>query len=200
MLGYGLGRLSMLKAKTCKACKHKFIPTQPLACVCGLRCAISYANILAEKRKALEASQSRRETKLKLDKLKTKSDWLKEAQVAMNRYVRARDYGKRCISCQTLLTTNGSTGGAYDCGHWRSTGSAPHLRFYILQMAGQCKKCNRYLSGNAVEMERGLIDRLGKEKVEDIKADQRPRKYQIEQLERIKKIFNRRAKWYESRL
>ena len=190
----------MPKAKTCKACKLKFTPIVALQMVCSPVCAYFYTMELRKKKECLEALQSRRETKLKLDKLKTKSDWLKEAQVAMNRYVRARDYGKRCISCQALLTTNGSTGGAYDCGHWRSTGSAPHLRFYILQMAGQCKKCNRYLSGNAVEMERGLIDRLGKEKVEDIKADQRPRKYQIEQLERIKKIFNRRAKWYESRL
>lgn len=30
--------------------------------------------------------------------------------------------------------------GGFDAGHYRSRGSAPHLRFYTLNIAGQCKR------------------------------------------------------------
>ena len=134
--------MKLPKAKTCKACKHKFTPIQPLQCVCGFQCAISYANALSEKRKALEALQSRRETKLRLDKFKTKSDWLKEAQTIFNKYIRLRDAASPCISCQRFHT------GQYHAGHFISTGHAPHLRFNEDNVHKQCSACNNYLSGN----------------------------------------------------
>ncbi|MFY1028368.1 recombination protein NinG, partial [Actinobacillus seminis] len=84
-------------------------------------------------------------------------------------------------------------------GHYRSRGSAPHLRFYTLNIAGQCKRCNRYLGGNYQQFRLGLIDRLGVEKVEAIEKDQRARHYSKEDLRRIKRIFNKKCKFLEKR-
>ena len=168
------------RAKTCKACKHKFTPTQPLQYVCGLRCAISYANVLAEKRKALEASQSRRETKLRLAKFKTKSDWLKEAQTIFNKFIRIRDSDQPCISCKRFHT------GQYHAGHYRSVGSAPHLRFNEENVQKQCSACNNYLSGNAIEFRRNLIGKIGVEAVEALESDDEPKHYTIDDIKAIK--------------
>ena len=44
----------------------------------------------------------KRDTKAKLDSLKTASDYIKEAQVAFNAYIRVRDKNKQCISCGCL--------------------------------------------------------------------------------------------------
>ena len=41
----------------------------------------------------------------------------------------------------------GEVGGAYDCGHYRSTGSAAHLRFDERNAHAQRKVCNRWGAG-----------------------------------------------------
>lgn len=73
------------------------------------------------------------------------------------------------------------------------------MRFYTLNIAGQCKRCNRYLGGNYQQFRLGLIDRLGVEKVDAIEADQRARHYSKNNLRRIKQIFNKKCKLLEKR-
>jgi len=77
-----------------------------------------------------------------------------------------------------------------------STGASPHMRFVAYNAAGQCVRCNRELSGNAVEMRKGMVLRFGLEKVEQIEQDDTPRKYDVCDLKRIKRIFSRRARNY----
>lgn len=182
-----------MKSKKCKICKNTFEPVRFAQIVCSMSCAIEHS-------RALSAKKEKKDTRERKKALKSRAEWLKEAQAAINRYVRARDYGKECPSCGVRLTSTGTTGGSYDCGHWRSIGSAPHMRFNLLNMAGQCKKCNRYLSGASIEMEKGLIKRYGRELVEAIKYKQFTAKFTIDYLVRIKKIFNKRAIFYEKRL
>lgn len=135
------------------------------------------------------AQQADRKTiKLKLDSLKTARDWTKEAQAAFNAYIRARDAGKPCICCGLPLES-GSVGGKYDCGHYRSVGSAPHLRFDERNAHGQRKQCNRWGAGRAVDYRIGLIARIGLESVESLEADQTPRKYTIDELKAIKAYY-----------
>ena len=130
------------------------------------------------------------------EKLKTAGDYIKEAQVAFNSYIRVRDKNKQCISCGCLP---GDTvqGGKFDAGHYRSRGSASHLRYHLLNCHSQCVKCNRYLSGNVVEYRKGLIARIGAERVEQIEMGNNPRKFTIDYLKRVKKIFNYRKRLYE---
>jgi hypothetical protein len=128
-----------------------------------------------------EAVKERRETKVKLDAIRTKPQLVALAQKAFNSFVRARDAGKSCISCPTQLPDTG-IGGAFDCGHYRSIGSAVHMRFVEDNAHGQCKHCNRHLAGNHVAYRAGLLLRVGPQRTEQIESDQTLRKYSKEGL------------------
>lgn len=177
-----------MKQKKCKVCRTSFAPTKPMQCVCGLQCALSLASIAKAKRERTQASQERKETKAKLEKLKTKGDYIKEAQSAFNKYVRFRDMGKGCISCGAECGT-AAVGGDGDAGHFRSRGSAPHLRFDERNCHLQCKRCNRYLSGNVADYRVGLIDRIGQLALDDLESDQTPKHYTVDDLKNIKAIY-----------
>ena len=51
-----------------------------------------------------------------------------------------------------------------------------------------------HLSGNLVEYRKRLIDKLGIERVEALDKSPRTRSYEIDEIKRIKKIYNRKAK------
>lgn len=140
----------------------------------------------------------KKETRLIAKNQLTRRDYEKIAQTAFNAYVRARDFHRPCISCGCSLSDRG-VGGSADCGHYRSVGSSKHLRYHLWNAHGQCKRCNRYLSGNAVEYRKGIIARLGKQKVESLEADNRPRKYTIDDLKRIARIARKRLKRYQKK-
>ena len=135
-----------------------------------------------------------RKDRVRKERLKTRRDWEKEAQAAFNAYIRARDKDKPCICCGQPLSV-GDVGGSYDCGHYRSTGSAPHLRFHEDNAHAQRKQCNRWGAGRAVDYRLGLIQRIGLERVEALEADQEPRKYTADELRAIRDLY--RAKLRE---
>ena len=136
-----------------------------------------------KERKTLE-QRDRREIKVRKEKLKSRSDYMREAQISFNAFIRERDRlaGHCCISSGRPLDWNGN---AVDAGHYRSVGAAPHLRFDERNCHAQSKQDNRYLSGNAVDYRIGLIQRIGLEAVEALEADQSVRKYTIEDLKAI---------------
>jgi hypothetical protein len=146
------------RQKRCQACKTPFTPFRALEAWCSPECGL----IVAQERLA---KQERKVDRARKQSLKTKRDYLKEAQVAFNSYIRSRDSNQPCISCGTPLQAE-ALGGGYDCGHYRSVGSANHLRFNEDNAHGQCKKCNRYDSGRAVDYRIGLVSRIGVSRVE----------------------------------
>lgn len=176
----------MIKVKTCSICREKYRPTSSLQKVCSVQCAIEYTRRQAAKKEAAQAKAERNETRAKLEKLKTRSDYLKEAQQAFNAFVRVRDAGQPCISCGTDGGADALTGGYWDCGHYRSTGAAPHLRLIEANAAKQCKRCNRQLAGNAVAYRVGLVARIGLAAVEALESDNTIRRYTKEELIEIR--------------
>ncbi|QXX82929.1 recombination protein NinG [Providencia sp. R33] len=193
------------KLKTCKECDKEFTPYLSTQKVCSTSCAILFAskeaNKLAEKERKKKESIDRKNLLARKEKLKSQSDWLKEAQAAFNKYIRARDNGKLCISCGCrLIGSDGYlTGSAIDASHYRSRGAASHLSFNVYNVHSSCTRCNRHLSGNAVDYRIRLIKRIGIEKVEALESDNKPRTFTIEYLKRVKRIFAKRARWYEKR-
>lgn len=184
------------RAKTCAnaECGAKFQPLRTGQKVCGPKCGLAIAPMNQEKaRKAID-QLDRQAIKVRREKLKSRSDYVKEAQVAFNAYIRARDQaaGHACISSGKPLDWSSNS---VDAGHYRSVGSAPHLRFDERNCHAQSKQDNRYLSGNAVDYRIGLIARIGLEAVEALEADQAPRKHTIEDLKAI--IASCRAKTRE---
>lgn len=174
-------KAKIIKPKRCASCRNDFFPVRAMQKACGIECAQSLAR---KKREKVEKSADR----LKREQLKTRSYWMKDAQKAFNAFIRERDKGKACISCGTAWI-DGAVGGSFDCGHYRSVGSAPHLRFDESNAHGQCKKCNRWGSGRAVDYRLGLIAKAGIKLVETIESDQSERKYTIDELKAIKELY-----------
>lgn len=138
-----------------------------------MECAAEYARQVREK-------AERKELRARKEKLKTRSQWLKEAQIEFNRYIRERDRDLPCISCGRFHS------GAYDAGHYRSVGAAPQLRFDETNCHKQCVPCNQHKSGNAIEYRQGLISKIGRERVESLEGNNCIVKWTIEDAKRIK--------------
>lgn len=181
------------KPKTCKACRSIFTPARPMQKVCDWGCAMIMAVSVSAKVEKRKLAKDRRETKAKLDAMRKKPELVKLAQTAFNKFIRARDAGKPCISCGRPLQT-ATVGGAFDCGHYRSVGSAVHMRFVEDNAHGQCKHCNRHLAGNHVAYRAGLIERIGLRDVELIEADNTLRKYTREALIELARHYNAEAR------
>ena len=192
--------------RTCKVCKEKFTATFDNVWWCCPEHGAIYALDLRAKQKVKEAAKriteqkaeekvGRIRRKAKRESLKSKSQWDKEAQSAFNRYIRIRDEGKPCVSCCNPLMgkSNYLTGSAIDASHYRSRGAASHLKFNVFNVHSACTRCNRQLSGNAVEYRIRLVDRIGLERVERLEADNFPRRFDVAYLKRVKAIFSRRA-------
>jgi len=166
-------------SKKCKSCGVPFTPVRPLQRVCGAACAMKVARQVVDK-------ADKKETKLKLDAMQTKPQLVKKAQTAFNAYIRARDVGKPCISCDKPLDGGANT---FDAGHYRSVGSAPHMRFVEDNVHGQCKHCNLHLAGNHVEYRKRLLARIGERQLDLLESDSTLRKYTKEGLEEIARHY-----------
>lgn len=183
------------KPKTCKnpACKTKFVPQRLGQAVCNYACGLAIKDVNHEKARKALADVGRKEVKAQKEKLKSRGEHMRETQIAFNAYIRLRDQlaGHACISSGKPLDWSGNQ---TDAGHYRSVGSAPHLRFDERNCHAQSKQDNRFLSGNAVDYRIGLIARIGQEAVDALEADQSVRKYTIDDLKAIKARYRALAR------
>ncbi len=198
--------------RKCKVCSEWFIPQYDNVRWCCPAHGAIYAlelrakeKVKAEAKRIKAQKEAEKEGRTRRQKMresfKTKSQWDKEAQSAFNRYIRIRDEGKECVSCGSPLMgkSNYLTGSAIDASHFRSRGAASHLKFNVFNVHSACTRCNRQLSGNAVEYRIRLIARIGLERVERLESDNEPRRFDIPYLQRIKSIFTRKARALEKR-
>ena len=183
------------KAKKCKvaSCGATFVPARLGQSVCSPACAIIDAPRHQEKARKSLAQVERKEIKVRKEKLKSRGDHMREAQQAFNEFIRTRDQaaGHLCISSGKPLSWSGN---AVDAGHYRSVGSAPHLRFDERNCHAQSKQDNRFLSGNAVDYRIGLIARIGQDAVDSLESDQSVRKYTIEDIKAIKAEYRAKTR------
>lgn len=186
-----------MREKTCPICSVRFTPLRRIQKVCSAPCAIQHAITKRDKKRAQEeriaAREDRKVIKLRKEAIKTRSQWMREAQQAFNAFIRLRDQlaGHGCISSGRALDWSGN---AVDAGHYRSVGSAPHLRFHEDNCHAQSKHDNQYKSGNAVDYRIGLIKRIGLARVEALESDNEPKKYTIEELIEIKSTYKQKTK------
>jgi hypothetical protein len=175
------------KEKPCGHCGSLFTPVRPLQAVCGPTCASR--KVRAAKKEERESVKVRKAALLRIP------DLIKLAQKAFNEFIRERDKHQICICCGVPFGSDvGSTGGLFDCGHYRSVGSASHLRFDERNAHGQRKKCNRYGAGRAVDYRIGLINRIGLAAVVALETDNRVHKWQREELIAIRATYKEKLK------
>lgn len=177
-----------------KACRQKYIP-RGIEPFCSLDCGVILAKEVIDKslrvRAKLEQEERqviRKQIKARKEKLKTRSDYLREAQSVFNKFIRERDIHQPCISCGEIQRM------AWDAGHYRSTGAAPQLRFNEANCHRQCVPCNQHKSGNAIQYRKGLVGRIGLAAVEALEVDNAPAKWTIEDLKEIKATYRAKLK------
>jgi hypothetical protein len=185
-----------IKAKQpkCKNCKSVFTLSRPGQKVCGLDCAQALAVSARLKAERVEAKREAYVTRQKIQELKSIGTLKAEAQTAFNVFIRARDADLPCICCDKFPIQTGMRGGEYDAGHYRSRGSADHLRFNEDNVHKQLKNCNRYASGNITGYRQGLIKKIGLERLEALESNNKGIKWNKEMLIEIKKTYQAKLK------
>ena len=157
-------------------------------------CAVELGKRKAAKAAEAKAKRERAKTRAQREALKTIPQLTKEAQRAFNAWVRLRDQGLPCVSCGSTEAGGSLTGGYWDCGHYRSVGACPELRFEPLNAHRQCKRCNQHQSGNVVEYRLRLIQRIGLAAVEWLEGPHEARRYSRDELRKIRDTYRAKAR------
>jgi hypothetical protein len=181
----------MAKKFKCKACGAEFEKTYSTTQkVCNWQCAKKFGQEKVARQIAKTDRRLQREAK---ERLKTKSDWLKEAQYQFNKFVRLRDRFEPCISCGTYTAK-------WDAGHYKSVGAYPELRFDEQNCHKQCARCNNQKSGNIIEYRKMLIKKIGEDALNRIEGPTEPQHLNIEQIKAIKEKYRKKARELQQNL
>lgn len=188
-----------ISRRKCKCCKEWFIPKyqNQYWCneICGTKIALERrskdrekAERAAEKKRRREVQQQKDKLKIRRLALKPRSYWIKQAQQAVNAYIRERDRDMPCISCGAV------TSAQWDAGHYRTTAAAPQLRFDERNIHRQCVVCNQHKSGNLVPYRVELIRRIGIDAVDSIESNHNRRRWTVEECQSIKAEYVKKLK------
>lgn len=169
------------KPKTCinEKCQALFSPQRLGQKVCSPACGLATKDVNADKARKALADVGRKELRAAKERVKPKGQYMREAQVAINAWVRLRDAALPCVSCGRHHD------GQYHAGHYRTVGSNPALRFEPLNIHKQCAPCNNHKSGDIVNYRIELVKRIGAELVEWLEGPHEPKRYTIEDLKAI---------------
>ena len=147
------------KPNYCNNCGAEYVKRNTFHTACGYKCASEIAKKAKDKRFKKQCAKERSEFKNQ-----DASHQKKLAERAFNRFIRLRDQDKPCISCGKSLV------GDIDAGHYYSVGARSELRYHEDNVHGQCRKCNRFLSGNIRGYTEGLINRIGLDRFDALKS------------------------------
>jgi hypothetical protein len=162
-----------MKTRKCKYCKQPFEPSVFLQKNCfDPNCVTEWINDVKQK------NWQKKKAKLKLD-LMTVQDYIKIAQQVFNKYIRLRDAGNLCISCQKKPLKE-------NAGHFYNANNHWNVRFDERNVHLQCEHCNTYLSGNLIEYRKQLINKIGIEQLTLLELEaNKTRKFTIDELKQI---------------
>ena len=109
--------------------------------------------------------------------LETTQDLMKKCQSVFNRWVRLRDAGLPCITCEKPL------GDKYDASHYFSSGGHKSVTFDPDNVHSSCVYCNRYLHGNLIKYQENIVKKIGAERLFELhKKAHETRKYSKDEL------------------
>ena len=173
------------RKKKCKVCHQQFIPRSSTQVACSLPCALGVALAKTEKRERKRLRDDR-------ERIKPRGKLMAEAQTAFNAFIRLRDEGLSCVSCDVLNPPE-RPGGAWDCGHYLTRGAHPELRFNEDNAWRQCKSCNGGAgnwSGKSrtvqQEYREQLVRRIGIERVAALEGPHNAEHWSADDLRAIK--------------
>jgi hypothetical protein len=183
-----------------RACKNKAVFRTPLGkAFCSTECCTAFASSIVRKEKQIKKTADDKVWREKKRALRdTVPIWKKKAQAAFNAYIRKRDEKAPCISCGNFNPQGSAVGGVWDCGHYRSVGACPELRFEPLNAHKQCKRCNSYNSGNVVEYRLRLKDKIGQENLDWLEGNHEIKRYRVDDLKAIEAKYKAMLKELEN--
>ena len=121
---------------------------------------------------------------LKVDTSEKLTVIIAEVQLIFNQFIRLRDKGQKCISCNSKKIAH--------AGHYKSAGKYSGTRFDETNVNGQCIECNNIKSGNEVPYREGLIKKFGELKVQLLEftaEKEKLKKWSREELMAIKDLY-----------
>lgn len=149
--------MKKVKRKRCKVCNELFLSYNTLQKVCSPKCAIEFNkrkvkadkytinNLIKEKKERESLSRAIRFTTLKVHK-----------------YVRLRDKGKPCISCDCEWHDD------FQAGHFYSAGKYTSIKFDLDNINGQCPQCNIFNEGEHDRYALSLPNRIGDDRHQNL--------------------------------
>ncbi|MEN3259367.1 recombination protein NinG [Sodalis endosymbiont of Spalangia cameroni] len=180
------------KPKVCKVCLSCFTPRNSLQKVCSPKCAYVHVRQegerLAEREMRKKEKQERAAWRIRKANVKPLKHWEDLTQVPCNAYILERDRDAPCISCGTWESPQ------WEAGHYRSRGSASHLRYDPDNIHKQCNRCNRWLSGNQQQYRINLIAKIGLQRVLALENDNTPHRYTREELDAIRARYRKKLR------
>lgn len=183
------------KPRKCPVCREEFTPKRIglklTKCCLNAACVLDYAEGL----RAKDFDKQTREMKKKFQAKDTQ--FLKaKAQKTFNEFIRLRDAHLSCVSCDKPKDWHGQ----WHCGHYKTVGARPDLRFNEDNCHKQCSVCNNYLSGNLAAYRIELLNRIGIDGVEALEVDiDKPKAYRADDYIKIHRIYQQKIKLLKNR-
>ena len=177
-----------MKTRKCKYCKSTFEPVAFLQKNCFEPDCVT-AWIQETKEKAWQ----KKKAKLKAD-LMTIQDYVKLAQQVFNKFIRLRDAGQNCISCNKKPLKE-------NAGHFYNANNHWNVRFNELNVHLQCEYCNTHLHGNLIEYRTNLINKIRNSEFLILEAEsKKTRKFSIDELKDLITVYKAKIKNFENNL
>ena len=176
--------------KKCKNCGSEFKPrykTTEKFCWSN-DCKVKEAMNNLDKIKIKQKSKQSKELRERKKNMETIQQMAQRVQKVVNLYVRMRDSGKKCISCDKILK------GKFDAGHYYNSNNHWNVRMNAhLNIFGQCVTCNRHRHGSLIEMRKGLLERIGQIGLDHLDSiAHETRKFDKIELQEIMNIYKER--------
>ena len=171
----------------CKNCKEKFEPVRFNQKYCFNKMCVD-----AWVQEAKVKDWKKTKAKMKAE-LMTLQDYIKLAQITFNKYIRLRDKGNVCISCQKIPKKE-------NAGHFYNANNHYNVRFDENNVHLQCEHCNTFLSGNLINYRENLLKKIGAEEFNVLEGKSKvTRKFTKEELKEIIETYKKKIKEYEGK-
>jgi len=169
----------------CRNCKDKFEPRQFNRKYCTKdECNNLYFEFL----KAQALKKWSKEKKVKKENLQTVQELMKVAQVVFNKWIRQRDEGELCISCQKPPKKA-------NAGHYFSSGGHKNVTFNEDNVHLQCEYCNTFLHGNLLNYQVEIQKKIGADRLILLHEEaHKTRKFTRDELHEIIKKYKNKLK------
>lgn len=115
--------------------------------------------------------------------------WYKKTKETFNKFIRLRDADRMgmcfCVTCGVRIHYKEANAGHY----------VHSLHFVEDNQHAQCRRCNLFLSGNLGKYTLFMIDKYGRERVDELHREKmKPHKYGIPALKEIREKYKQKIK------